>query len=83
MSTALVQPPTPNHTLSVGTMTECLFSFASSRANVPFTTTPLYEGGGGACYHMPRPWHLSQAQASKLFETLRISKFTSLPAVSL
>ncbi|KAK1453186.1 hypothetical protein CMEL01_04845, partial [Colletotrichum melonis] len=47
MSTALVQPPTPNHTLSVGTMTECLFSFASSRANVPFTTTPLYEGGGG------------------------------------
>ncbi|KAK1538826.1 uncharacterized protein CCOS01_00140, partial [Colletotrichum costaricense] len=47
MSTALVQPPTPNHTLSVGTMTECLFSFASSRANVPFTTTPLYEGEGG------------------------------------
>ncbi|UQC81751.1 uncharacterized protein CLUP02_07237, partial [Colletotrichum lupini] len=48
MSTALVQPPTPNHTLSVGTMTECLFFFCKLSCQCSLhDNAPLRRGKGG------------------------------------
>ncbi|KAK1637886.1 hypothetical protein BDP81DRAFT_214936 [Colletotrichum phormii] len=81
MSTALVTPFAPNHTLSVGTMTECLFFFYKLSCQCfPHDNAPPGQKGGGSVIMCPE---LGIFHRHKLPNFSKPCAFPSLPVFRL